>query len=180
MKNHVPNYLLDTKELLVSLVNYDNATYYEVGEVQFGKMIPITGEKRDTSIALSFTKPPLNRTPKIYKYDRIRLDVIFNKVLLDTTRYGYVETITDYHGDLVPSKAMVYIEKNYKINTRVLDIDFEITSTDKPYLGITLSALPSNISYVGSVFIPLLPKLIHRVVNTDLSIGVDLIKINEV
>lgn len=167
MDNHKPNYLLDTWELLLSLINFDNGTKYELGDVTFGRMKSLEGDIKDTEIEVTFNTPPLNKSPKLYKYDRIHLDIIFSRVLLDTAKYGLASALKDEEGKYDPTKVVSFLLDTYHFNAREIDFQFEVRES-KSVLGFYLIALPNNVAYRGSVFIPLEHTLAERVFITDM------------
>lgn len=167
MDNHKPNYLLDTWEMLLSLINFDNGTQYELGDVTFGRLKSLEGDVKDTEIEVTFNKPPLNKSPKLYKYDRIHLDIIFSRVLLDTSKHGLARALKDEEGRYSPKLVIDFLLNTYEFNAREIDFQFEIRES-KGELGFYLIALPNNVSYQGSVFIPLNPTLEERIIITDM------------
>lgn len=167
MINHKPNYLLNTWELLLSLINHDNKTQYELGDVTFGRIKSLEGDVKDTAIELEFSKPPLNKSPKLYKYNRIRLDLIFARVLQDTTKYGYTMALRDEDGNYSPERIVDYLINTYKFNAREIDFQFNVIPSINP-VGFYLEASNCNVAYQGRVFIPLIASLKERVILTDM------------
>lgn len=173
MSKYQPDYRLTPKELLVALVNYDNGTFYQLDEVSFGEIDKLTNDEdgKDTAIKLAFAYPPLPQTYEQYKYNRIRLRVIFERVLKDPSRRKYGVEFYDANGELLSDEFVNYIESAFGFKIHNLGVDFKLEPLADKLSGVLLTPDLLNLSYQEEVIIPLLPPLVDRVVNnTDLKL----------
>jgi hypothetical protein len=171
MSKYQPDYRLTPKELLVALVNYDNGSYYQLDDVVFGELNKLTNDKdgRDTSIQLAFKMPPLPQTLETYKYNRIKMTVIFESVLKDPDRRRYGVDFYDTDGELKVNDFITYLKESFGFTLHNLDVDFRLAPLAEKEAGVMITPDLLNLSYQESVVIPLLPPLKSRVlINTDL------------
>lgn len=169
-----PDYRLSPKELLVALVNYDNGSFYHIDDVIFGQLKELTNDpdERDTSIELSFKQPPLPQEFHEYKYNRIRMSIIFTEIFKDGERFLYAKDIYDDSGVLDTDTFLSYLYNSLGFKLHNLGSDFEVYPLPEWDRGVVIKPHQLNYSYIEEAIIPVLPTMKRRVMVTDLEMTI--------
>ena len=100
----IPNLLLDFKANLLAKINAQNSTAFKAEDITFGVPSVVTGERRNTKIAVNAQVSSGHSKSQVVYYDRIKLD----HVIKDTTAITLDMTgITSVHA-LLPQLNAFY------------------------------------------------------------------------